>query len=131
MEGLLSGATQYLATEQFAGDDIHVFEAPGAFEIPLLAKALASSGKFAGVICLGCVIKGDTAHFEYISEAVSHGIMQVGLESEVPVTFGILTTYTEEQAQFRALPSADNKGIEAARACIQAIRTLSKIRKHL
>ncbi len=131
MQGLYTGAIEYLKSQQFSDDDIQMFEAPGAFEIPLLAKALAESGKFAGVVCLGCVIKGDTAHFEYISEAVSHGLMKVTLESDIPVTFGILTTYTEEQAHARSLANGDNKGIEAARACVEAIRTLAKIHKNI
>lgn len=131
MQGLYDGALGYLKSQNFSQDDVAMFEAPGAFEIPLLAKSLADSGKFAGVICLGCVIKGDTAHFEYISEAVAHGLMQVGLTSDTPVTFGILTTYTEEQALKRAAPGEENKGIEAARACVESIRTLSKIRKFI
>lgn len=121
--GLRDGALAYLAEQGIAvgPDDVH--PAPGAFEIPLIARQLAQSG-YDGVICLGCVIKGDTAHFEYISEAAAHGLMQAGLETGKPLTFGILTTYTEEQAIARSRPDAHNKGREAAAACVAVLRVL-------
>jgi 6,7-dimethyl-8-ribityllumazine synthase len=103
------------------------FSAPGAFEIPLIAKKAAQSGKFDAVICLGCVIKGDTAHFEFISLGAAVGIQQVSLETGVPVTFGILTTYTDEQAQVRSRDDAHNKGREAALAALGALKTLDQI----
>jgi len=87
---------------------------------------LAQSG-FDGVICLGCVIKGDTAHFEYISEATAHGLMQAGLETGKPITFGILTTYTDEQAILRSRKDEHNKGREAAAACLEALHTIATI----
>lgn len=102
-------------------DDI--YPAPGAFEMPLIAKALANAG-YDGVVCLGCVIKGDTAHFEYISAAAAHGLMQAGLETGKPLTFGILTTYTDEQAIARSRDDEHNKGREAAAACLEALATL-------
>ena len=106
-----------------------VYEAPGAFEIPLIARELARTGQYNGVICLGCVIKGDTAHFEFISLGATLGIQMAGLETGVPITFGILTTYTDEQAIARSRDDAHNKGIEAATACLETVRTLSRIRK--
>lgn len=126
--GLRDGALAYLAEHglELSPSDIH--SAPGAFEIPLIAKRLAESG-YDGVICLGCVIKGDTAHFEYISEATAHGLMQVGLETGKPVTFGILTTYTDEQAIARSRKDDHNKGREAAAACLDALKTLGAIRR--
>jgi len=119
INGMLDGALEFLHKNKAKHK---IIEAPGAFEMPLLAKKLAQSKKYSGVICLGCVIKGDTAHFEYISEAVAHGLMQAGLETGVPIAFGILTTYTEDQAVARAQPGVENKGLEAARACFESAK---------
>lgn len=124
--GLRDGALAYLNENGVTIAPNHIYSAPGAFEIPLIAKRLAQNG-FDGVICLGCVIKGDTAHFEYISEATAHGLMQAGLETGIPITFGILTTYTEEQAILRSRSDEHNKGREAAAACLEALRTLAAI----
>jgi 6,7-dimethyl-8-ribityllumazine synthase len=124
--GLKKGVFQVLAEQdvtQFAE-----FEAPGAFELPLIAKKLAKSKKYDGVICLGCVIKGDTAHFEFISLGTVIGIQQVALETETPVSFGVLTTYTDQQAEVRSQDDAHNKGREAALAVIQSIRVLRSIK---
>ncbi len=101
---------------------------PGAFEIPLIAQTLAECGRYDGVVCLGCVIKGDTAHFEFISLGAAAGLMQATLNTEVPVTFGILTTYTDEQARIRSRDDAANKGREAAAACVETLDTLARIR---
>jgi len=123
--GLRKGA---LAVLREAGiERIAEFKAPGAFEIPLIAKKLALSGKFDGVICLGCVIKGDTAHFEFISLGAAMGIQLAALETGVPVSFGILTTYTDEQAQVRSADDAHNKGREAASAVLASLKTLAMI----
>lgn len=124
--GLRDGALAYLAENGLKLSPSDIYSAPGAFEIPLIAKRLAESG-YDGVICLGCVIKGDTAHFEYISEAATHGLMQVGLETGKPVTFGILTTYTDEQANIRSRQDEHNKGREAAAACLEALKSLDAI----
>lgn len=125
--GLLTGARACLAEHGIALAENDVLSAPGAFEIPLIAQTLAKSGQFDGVICLGCVIKGDTAHFEYISEAASSGLMAASLSTGVPLTFGILTTYTDEQAIVRSRDDDHNKGREAALACLEAIQTLAAI----
>jgi 6,7-dimethyl-8-ribityllumazine synthase len=125
--GLLAGAREALAEAGVEGDGVAVFEVPGAFEIPLAAKYAAESGQFAAVICLGCLIKGDTMHFEYIADATAHGIMRVGLETRVPVAFGVLTTLTDEQAEQRAAPGPDNKGREAALAALEMSTLLSRI----
>ena len=124
--GLRDGALAYLAEHGVIVPPGSIYAAPGAFEIPLIAKTLAQSG-YDGVVCLGCVIKGDTAHFEYISEAASHGLMQAGLETGKPLTFGILTTYTEEQAIIRSRNDMHNKGREAAAACLQALVVLRMV----
>lgn len=125
--GLLRGAYQYLGEQkiQIAAED--VYDAPGAFEIPLLAQKLARTGRYEGVICLGCVIKGDTAHFEFISLGATVGIMQAQLATGVPIAFGVLTTYTDEQAQARSRDDAHNKGREAAAACLETARLLARL----
>lgn len=126
-EGLLAGARQALAAAGVGDEAIAVFRVPGAFEIPLAAKRAAESGEFAAVVALGCLIKGDTMHFEYIAEAAAHGIMQAGLDTGVPITFGVLTTLTDEQAAERAAPGPANKGGEAAVAAIEMVRLLRQI----
>ncbi|MGE0615833.1 MAG: 6,7-dimethyl-8-ribityllumazine synthase [Bacteriovoracia bacterium] len=125
--GLLAGAKAYLAEKGVELADSDVTWAPGAFEAPLLAQRLARTGRFDGVICLGCVIKGDTAHFEFISLGATIGIQQAMLTTGVPISFGILTTYTDEQAEKRAQPGAENKGREAAAACFETALTLKSI----
>ncbi len=131
-DGLLTGAREYLAERSTKIADGDVVYAPGAFEIPLIAKSLAKTGRYAGVISLGAVIKGETAHFEFISLGATIGLLQAGLETGVPITFGILTTYDDAQAAARSGISADaisyNKGREAAAACLESARTLQTIR---
>lgn len=124
--GLLRGAESTLAELGLSPAD--VVEAPGAFEIPLIAQTLARTERYDGVICLGSVIKGDTAHFEFISLGAAVGLMNAGLATETPISFGVLTTYTDEQAQARSRDDAHNKGREAALACIETARTLIAIR---
>jgi 6,7-dimethyl-8-ribityllumazine synthase len=125
--GLLSGAREALADLGVRDDGIEVFHVPGAFEIPLAAHQAAISERFDAVICLGCLIKGDTMHFEYIADATSHGIMRVGLDTGVPVSFGVLTTLSEQQAAERAAPGAGNKGREAAQAAAEMVRLLRQM----
>jgi 6,7-dimethyl-8-ribityllumazine synthase len=125
--GLLKGAIAYLGENGVSVPQEQIYSAPGAFEIPLIAQTLARSGKVDGVVCLGCVIKGDTAHFEYISLAATTGIMNASLATGVPLTFGILTTYTDEQAIVRSRDDAHNKGREAAAACLESLETLSMV----
>lgn len=126
--GLVRGARAFLSEHDVSLADDGVIEAPGAFELPLIAQALARSGRYDGVICLGCVIKGDTAHFEFISLGASMGLMTASLATEIPIAFGILTTYTDEQAETRSRDDAANKGREAAAACLETILTLRQIR---
>lgn len=126
-EGLLRGARAVLSESGVKDADVTIVRVPGAFEIPLAARRLATTGHFAGVICLGCLIKGDTMHFEYIAEAASHGIMAVSAETGVPVTFGVLTTLTEEQALVRSSEGPDNKGREAAIAAVEMASILQGI----
>jgi len=123
--GLKNGALEWLEERNI--HDVDVYDAPGAFELPLLAQRLAKSGNYEGVICLGCVIKGDTAHFEFISLGATMGIMQAQLTTEVPIAFGILTTYTEGQAIARSRADAENKGREAAAACVESVAFLRNV----
>lgn len=126
-DGLLAGALGYLEKKGVKVKKGDVYRAPGAFELPLVARKLARQKKYAGVICLGCVIKGDTMHFEFISLAATMGILQASLESGKPVTFGVLTTVTEAQAVARSRPNSENKGIEAAAACWETATLLQSI----
>lgn len=125
--GLLRGALKYLEEKGIHVEGKNIFKAPGAFEIPLISQTLARTGHYDGVICLGCVIKGETAHFEFISLGSTVGIMQAMLKTKVPISFGILTTYDDEQALKRSLPDAHNKGREAAAACVDTIEVLNQI----
>ncbi|MGH7769044.1 MAG: 6,7-dimethyl-8-ribityllumazine synthase [Candidatus Binatia bacterium] len=118
-ERLLEGALEALKTHGGKEKDIEVVRVPGAFEIPLLAKKLAASGKYDALICLGAVIRGDTPHFEYIAEAVTQGIGAVVLEHRLPVSFGVLTTNNVEQAMERTGAKSENKGFEAALTAIE------------
>ena len=120
-EGLLAGARATLTEAGVAAADVTLVRVPGAFELPLAARRLAESGDVDAVICLGCLIKGDTMHFEYIAAAASQGIMDATLATGIPITFGLLTTLTEEQAQRRAAPGTENKGREAAAAAIEMV----------
>jgi 6,7-dimethyl-8-ribityllumazine synthase len=118
-DGLLAGALSALDAAGVTADARTIVRVPGAFELPVTAQRLAESGRFDAVVCLGCLIKGDTMHFEYLAEAVSQGLSRVALDSGVPVAFGVLTTLTDEQALERARPGDDNKGAEVARAAIE------------
>lgn len=109
-------------------EQVDLVIAPGAFELPLIAQTLADTGRYHGVICLGCVIKGETAHFEAISMASSMGILQASLQTDVPIGFGVLTVYNREQAISRSKPGPDNKGIEVALAVVESIKAIQKIR---
>jgi len=118
-EHLLSGAMDVLIRNGAEDGDIEVFKVPGAFEIPQAAKKVALSKRFDAVICLGAVIRGSTPHFEYIAAEVSKGVAMVGLEGEVPVTFGVLTTDNLEQAIERAGTKSGNKGWDAALSAVE------------
>ncbi len=126
--GLERGAMTYFKECGIDVTTADIFQAPGAFEIPLLAQTLARSGRFDGIVCLGCVIKGDTAHFEFISLGATFGLMHATLQTEVPITFGIITTYTDEQAIARSRDDNHNKGREAAVACVASLEALVTIR---
>lgn len=126
-ERLLEGALDTLTRHGAEDSDMTVVRVPGAFEIPLLAKKLAGSGRFDAVICLGAVIRGGTPHFEYVSAEVSKGVAAVALEADIPVSFGVLTTDTVEQAIERAGTKAGNKGSEATMSAIEMVNLLGAI----
>jgi 6,7-dimethyl-8-ribityllumazine synthase len=116
---LVSGAVDALVRHGASEDDITLVKVPGAFEIPQAVSVLARSGRFDLVLALGAVIRGSTPHFDYIASEVAKGVAQVSLESSIPISFGVLTTDTLEQAIERAGSKAGNKGAEAAMAAIE------------
>lgn len=124
---LLSGTVDCIVRHGGSESDITVAWAPGSFEIPLVAQKLAHSKKYDAVICLGAVIRGDTPHFDYVASEVSKGIANVGLQSGVPVIFGVLTTNSIEQALERAGTKAGNKGWDAALSAIESANLLKQI----
>ena len=118
-ERLLAGALDALERHGAVMHAVEVVWVPGTFEIPLVAQQLAGSGRFQAVICLGCLIRGGTPHFDYLAAEVTKGVAQAGLSSGVPAIFGVLTTDTIEQAVERAGTKAGNKGFDAAMAAIE------------
>ena len=124
---LIEGAIDTLIRAGADEKDIQIYKVPGAFELPLTAKKLVKSARFDAVICLGAVIRGATPHFEYISAEVSKGIASVGLEAEIPVVYGVLTTDTIEQAIERAGTKSGNKGSDAAMSAIEMVDLFKKI----
>lgn len=124
---LLEGAMDALIRHGVLEEDVVTAWSPGAFEIPLIAKKMAKSKKYDAIVCLGAVIRGATAHFDYVAGEVSKGIAHVSLETEVPVIFGVLTTDTLEQAIERAGTKAGNKGFDAAMAAIEMANLLRQL----
>jgi 6,7-dimethyl-8-ribityllumazine synthase len=118
-EELLKGALDALTRHGVSDDAVDVYRCPGAFELPALVRRAADQGGYAGVICLGAVIRGGTPHFDYVAGEVAKGIGQVSLQAACAVSFGVLTCDTVEQAIDRAGTKAGNKGAEAATACIE------------
>lgn len=124
---LISGAEDTLLRHGMSGDDIDLIWVPGAFEIPMVAKKAAMSGKYDAVICLGAVIRGATSHYEFVAAEVSKGIALASLESGVPVLFGVLTTENIEQAIERAGTKAGNKGADCASSAIEMVNLLRQV----
>ena len=123
---LLSGAVDELKRHGVSPENIDIVKVPGAFEIPLASLKCAKTGKYNAIITLGAIIKGATAHFEYVSSELSKGIANVSLQTEVPVIFGVLTTENIEQAIERAGTKAGNKGADAAKAAIEMANLLKQ-----
>lgn len=129
VQKLLEGCLQRLAELKLARSRVEVHEVPGAFELPLAAKLLARSGRFDAIICLGCVIRGQTPHFDYVAGQCARGIAQVALEQCMPVIFGVLTTNTLRQAQDRAGGRRGHAGRRAADAAAMMIGLARRLRR--
>ena len=127
-ERLLAGAIDTFRRHGLAEERITVVRVPGSFEIPLAAKRLAESGKFAAIVCLGAVIQGETSHHEYINHPMATAIMQSSLSTGVPITFGVLTCQSMDQALDRAGGKAGNKGTEATLAAIEMSNLLAQFK---
>jgi 6,7-dimethyl-8-ribityllumazine synthase len=126
---LLEGAMDCLIRHDVQEEDIDVFWTPGSFEIPVTAKKLASTGKYDAIICLGCLIRGDTPHFDFLSAEVTKGVAQVALEYSLPVAFGILTADTLEQAIERSGAKQGNKGFQAALSALEMANLFKEMSK--
>tara|TARA_B100001123_G_scaffold244274_1_gene273109 strand:- start:21873 stop:22361 length:489 start_codon:yes stop_codon:yes gene_type:complete len=123
-ESLRQGAIDALVSAGAGSDEIVVIRVPGAFEVPLAARRAAESGKFDALVCVGCIIRGETPHFDYLASAVANGISLAAQETGVPIAFGVLTTNSHEEAVERAGVGNDNKGWEAAMAAVQLANVL-------
>jgi 6,7-dimethyl-8-ribityllumazine synthase len=126
-ERLRSGALEALTAAGVASEHVTTLWVPGSFEIPLAAQRAAETGQFDGVVCLGCLIRGATPHFEYISAAVAQGLTHASAATGVPMAFGVLTTNSAEEALERAQPGTGNKGWEAAMAAVEMATLLARL----
>jgi 6,7-dimethyl-8-ribityllumazine synthase len=126
-ERLLEGATAALAEAGLSGDSVELVRVPGAFEIPMAAQRVAETGRVEAVVCLGCLIRGATPHFEYIASACAHGITAAAASTGVPMAFGVLTTNSAEEALERVAPGPANKGREAAEAALEMARLFARL----
>ena len=127
VEDLVAGALDGLRRHGVADDAIDLIRVPGSFEIPLVAQKAAASGKYAAVVCLGCVIRGETSHYDHVAGEAAKGVAQASLKTGVPIAFGILTCDTLEQAINRAGAKAGNKGFEAALTAIEMVNLLKQL----
>lgn len=125
---LEAGALAALVAAGAASDAVTIVRVPGAYEIPIAAQLAAESGAFSAVVCLGCLIKGETPHFEYIASAVSHGLTDAAAATGVPMAFGVLTTHSVEEALARAGEGPGNKGWEAAAAAIEMAGVVAQLK---
>jgi 6,7-dimethyl-8-ribityllumazine synthase len=126
-ERLLEGATAALADAGVSGESVEVVRVPGAFEIPMAAQRMAETGHVDAVICLGCLIRGATPHFEYIASACAQGITAAAASTGVPMAFGVLTTNSAEEALERVAPGPAHKGREAAEAALEMARLFARL----
>jgi 6,7-dimethyl-8-ribityllumazine synthase len=127
-EKLEQGATDALVRHGAKADAVELYRVPGTWELPQLAQAVAKSGKFDGIIAMGCLIRGGTSHYDLLAAEVTKGLAQVAMQSAVPLTFGVLTCDTLEQAIERAGTKGGNKGFDAALACIELVRVLADLK---
>jgi 6,7-dimethyl-8-ribityllumazine synthase len=126
-ERLLAGAQEALTAQGIAPADVTLLRVPGAFEIPMAAQRIAETGRVAAVVCLGCLIRGATPHFDYIASACAHGITAAAAATGVPMAFGVLTTNSVEEALERAVAGEGNKGREAALAALEMARLFETV----
>ncbi len=126
---LLAGALEALVANGVADDAIDVASVPGAFELPLCAQRLAMTGRYDALVCLGAVVRGETPHFDFVAGEAAHGVGAVSRRYDLPVTFGVLTTDTMEQALARAGGDAGNKGFEAAVTALEMVQLLRVVQK--
>ncbi len=129
VDQLVAGALDAQRRYGVADDRVDVVKVPGSFEIPLIAQKLGTSGKYAAVVCLGCIIRGDTDHYDHVAGAATSGIANAALNSGVPVIFGVLTCDTLEQAVHRAGAKAGNKGFEAAMSAVEMANLLKDVNR--
>jgi 6,7-dimethyl-8-ribityllumazine synthase len=127
VEGLVAGALDGLRRHGVADDAIDLIRVPGSFELPLVAQKAAASGKYAAVVCLGCVIRGETSHYDHVAGEAAGGVGRAALATGVPVVFGVITTETLEQAINRAGAKAGNKGFDAALVAIEMVNLLRQL----
>ena len=127
VDRLVGGAMDFLTRHGMNPDDAVIIRVPGAFEVPLVCKKVAESGKYDGIVAVGCVIRGGTPHFDYVCSECAKGVAQVELASGTPIGFGLLTCDNLEQAIDRAGVKAGNKGVEAASAMLETIRVLEQL----
>lgn len=125
-ERLLEGALDALYKMGAADEDISIYKVPGSFELPVLAKKLAASGRVNGILCLGVLIRGDTPHFDYLSAEVTKGLAQIAMDEGIPVAYGVLTVETIEQGIERAGTKAGNKGYDAAFSLVETLNVLKE-----
>jgi 6,7-dimethyl-8-ribityllumazine synthase len=126
-DALLDGCRDSFIRHGVADDRLDVIHVPGSFEIPLVARKLAESGRYAAVVCLGCVIRGETGHYDHVAGQAAAGVLQASLTTGVPVIFGVLTTDSVDQALDRSGLKAGNKGADAALAAIEMVNLLSRL----
>ena len=127
-ERLETGARAALAEAGLEDGAVETFGVPGAYELPQAASRLARTGAWSAIVCLGCLIRGETPHFDYIAQAASHGIMRAAQDTGVPIAFGVLTTNTAEEALARAVDGPANKGREAASAAVEMARLYARLK---
>jgi len=127
VEPLIGGALDALQRHGITADRVDLVRVPGSFEIPLVAQHLGKSGKYAAIVCLGCIIRGDTGHYDHVAGAATSGIASAALACGIPIIFGVLTCENLEQAVHRAGGKAGNKGFEAAITAIEMVNLLAKL----
>lgn len=125
-DGLEAGARDALSEAGWRDEDVETFLVPGAYELAQAAQRVAETGRFGAVVCLGCLIRGETPHFDYIAQAASHGIMRAAQKTGVPMAFGVLTTNTMDEALARSAAGPANKGREAAVAAVSMVRLYAR-----